>query len=154
MTATHVSIPDGTPASLLANPMTLALLQEMLGKLTALAQGGPSDRIDLRRLPLPRGALEALRTWLGRGEIEANVRALGTTTITETAIAGVWWVRQAKADGAVVGEKLESSLCPHLLMADGDDAKDGAAQLKSRIDSLAQPSMTSMSLPSGSADPG
>lgn len=150
MTEKNTSFPNGDPVSPLASPITRALLEELLGKLTALAQEGRDDCIDLLRLPLPPGALEALRAWLGRGEIEATVRALGTTTITETAIAGIWWVRQSKADGSAIGETLEIALCPALLTTDASDVAQSTEQLRRRMESLVESdSMKS----SESADP-
>ena len=136
--ATHSAAPKD-PASALDTPMARALLEELLCKLSALAQQGCPDRINLARLPLPPGTLATLRDWLGPGEIEATVRALGTTTISETGIAGVWWIRHAKADGTTVGESLEISLCPEILMARAEDAQDGAQRLQRRLAAPAAP---------------
>lgn len=149
MTEQHVPNPDVASAELLHDPMTRALLQEIVVKLTALTEQRQSDRIDLRRLPLPTGALAALRIWLGRGEVEATVNALGTTTISETSFAGIWWIQQTKSDGAPVGESLEFALCPRLLMTEPSDVEDALDRLLRRTNSLAA---TSTSDPGVSTD--
>jgi len=134
--------------------MLRALLEELLSKLTALAEEGRSDSVDLRGLPLPPGALKALRTWLGQGEIQATVNALGTTTIQETAFPGLWWVSYAKAQGAPIGDMLEITYCPALLLVDRDAVQSSAVELRRRADSLSEAAPGSISPPVGSTNPG
>lgn len=118
---------------LLRSPMAQALLVELSAKLSALARGEQVDNIDLRRLPLPPGTLEALRIWLGKGEVCATVSALGTTTIQETATAGVWWVSQAKASGEPIGDSLEIARHPTLLVTHVDDILVAAERFRLRL---------------------
>ncbi|MBL6748904.1 MAG: hypothetical protein ISP90_00195 [Nevskia sp.] len=118
---------------ILALPMVQALLHELLDKLGALQRDGRSDSVDLRRLPLPPGALDALRAWLGAGEIRATVKALGVTTVEETAITGLWWVSQAKLTGEPTGAWIEVSLCPALLMAHAEDLGAAIERLRGRL---------------------
>lgn len=151
MTSNEMSLIPPVPADLLGSPMMRALLEELLSKLTALADEGRSDSIDLRGLPLPPGALEALRNWLGQGEIQATVNALGSTTIHETALGGVWWIRYAKVQGTPIGDTLEIAHCPALLLADRDDAREAAKELRRRLDRLTDSSTV---LPPASANPG
>lgn len=127
---------DAARVELIHSAMVRALLRELLAKLTSLAADGSPAHIDLRRLPLPPGALDALRTWLGSGEIEATVTALGVTTIRETGIAGVWWVRNAKTGGEVFSEQLEISRLPELLSAHPDDVTQAADTLRGRLSAL------------------
>jgi hydrogenase-1 operon protein HyaF len=127
---------DATGEDLMNSAMVRAVLRELMAKLTSLAADGLSDRIDLRRLPLPPGALDALRTWLGNGEVEATVTALGVTTIRETAVSGVWWVHHAKSAGEIFSEHLEISRSPELLSAQPDDVTQAADSLRSRLSAL------------------
>ena len=132
-----VQKPSSTPPDeLMALPMVRALLRELLFKLSVQADEGRADHIDLRRLPLPVGALDALKTWLGRGEIEATVSALGITTIQETGVAGVWWVRYAKIGGETTGEHLEITPCPALLAADQGEIGSALEALRGRLMTL------------------
>lgn len=131
---------EATSEELINSAMVRAVLRELMAKLTSLAADGRPDRIDLRRLPLPPGALDALRTWLGRGEVEATVTALGVTTIRETGIAGVWWIHHAKSAGDIFSEHLEISRSPALLSADPDDVTQAADTLRSRLSALESPS--------------
>lgn len=140
---------DAAPDELMGSAMVRALLRELLSKLTALATDGSTEHMDLRRLPLPPGALDALKRWLGRGEIDATVTALGITTIQETGIAGVWWVRHAKSSGDTIAEHLEITLFPALLMAHSDDVYRAAETLRSRLATLEATAVNS----SPSADP-
>ncbi|MDE0852991.1 MAG: hypothetical protein OSA97_01030 [Nevskia sp.] len=116
--------------------MVQALLQELATKLDRLVREGHADSIDLRRLPLPPGALEALRSWFGQGEIEASVKALGMTSIRETAVAGVWWVQQTKPGGESIGEGLAITCCPDLLATHVDDVRAAAESLQLRLNAL------------------
>lgn len=118
------------------SPMLGALLREVAAKMEQLANDGTPGHVDLGRLPLPAGGLEALRAWLGRGEIEATVKALAVTSIQETAFAGVWWVRHLRATGDVLTEHLEITHCPRLLAADPEDLHRALGQLRSRLESL------------------
>lgn len=118
------------------SPMLRALLRELLAKMEMLAADGSQSHVDLRRLPLPSGGLEALRTWLGSGEIDATVTALGVTNIRETAFAGVWWVRHAKAAGDVFSEHLEIARSPALLAADPEEMRQAVEKLRSRLTAL------------------
>lgn len=135
--------PDAT-TRLLRDPLVRALLNELAAKLSSLAECGDSGHIDLRRVPLPAGALEALRGWLGNGEIEASVRALGLTKIRETGVAGVWWITQSRLSGETISEHLEISLAPALLAADVRDLPAALAAMRERMTLLDA---------TGSADP-
>ena len=139
MTDDNLSSNPTASGEWLAHPMVRALLQELASKLVALAHDGLSNSIDLRRLPLPSGALDAFRAWLGRGEVHATVTALGTTTIDETAIAGVWWMRYANASGGLIGESLEIAACPALLGVRQSDIGAAAEALRQRLADLAEP---------------
>lgn len=122
---------------LLADPMVQALLEELAAKLAALAQTGRTDCIDLRRLPLPNGTLDALRAWLGTGEVTATIRSLGVSQIQETGVAGVWWVEQAKPSGEPLGVTLDICECPAVLVADRDDVRTAVATLLRKRQALA-----------------
>lgn len=124
------------PTDPLEAPLVLALLHELESRLEALTARGETGQIDLMRVPLPSGALEALRTWLGSGEIEASVKALGLTTIWETRFAGVWWIRHAKLSGETLTEQLEIALSPALLSGDARDLPAAVQDLRERVAAL------------------
>lgn len=145
----NIAAPDDP---VLKTPMMRALLQELGAKLNQLAKEGRPEHIDLRRLPLPPDGLTALKHWLGQGEIEATVRALGVTTIRETAVAGVWWVRHAKLTGDILDEHLEITACPALLMAHTDDIRRAAHALELRLASVDTESAQSSSSPLSTSD--
>jgi len=118
------------------SPMLGALLREVAAKLEQLATDGTPGHVDLCRLPLPPGGLEALRAWLGCGEAEATVNALAITTIQETGLAGVWWIRHCRTAGDVLSEYLEIAHSPKLLAADPQDVYLAVEKLRSRLDSI------------------
>jgi hydrogenase-1 operon protein HyaF len=149
MTSESIPMPPPVAADPLDSPMVRALFAELLSKMTALIEEDRSSSIDLRGLPLPPGALEALRNWLGEGETRATVKALGTTTIQETAFAGLWWVRHDKAQGNLIAEGLEISYCPTLLLPERDTVQSAAKELRRRIESSSNTPSSSKS-----ADPG
>ena len=82
----------------------LPLLRELEGKLTEFAARGSIAHIDLSRLPMPAGGGEEIEAFLGRGEAEATVSALGVTTIRETAVAGVWQNHEVRLERRVVAD--------------------------------------------------
>lgn len=127
------SVVDVTPEGLIRSNMVCALLGELTAKLEILADDDSPGHIDLSRLPLPPGTMEALRAWLGDGEAEATVTSLALTTIRETGVAGVWWVRQARSSGETLSEHLEISRSPALLSVHPDEVKRAAEDLRRRL---------------------
>lgn len=119
-----------TPAD---EPMIRALLCEILAKLETLLATGEAARIDLRRLPLPADGLQALRNFLGEGEVNATVRGVGSCLFQETRTFGVWWMTQLNTTGEVVGEFIEIARVPELLNSDPVEMRDAAEDLRRRL---------------------
>jgi hypothetical protein len=59
-----------------SDPMTRAVLAEILEHLRQLHNTGVTARIDVRRLPLPADGLASLIADLGKGEVEATMRGV------------------------------------------------------------------------------
>ncbi len=109
------------------------LLHEIAHALRRLAEGEDTTVIDLRSLPLAPGEAELLETELGQGEIQAELYALGLTTIRETAIAGVWLITHHNEAREVVSKFIEITRCPELLQTQQRDMESGLDRLNQRL---------------------
>jgi len=98
-----------------------ALLTEISSMLSALISDDMVDSIDIHSLPLLPGEHEAIKTILGQGEIKASFDSLGTTTIYETALAGVWWVTHNNENDDCIAETIEITTVPAILESQHDD---------------------------------
>lgn len=107
-----------------------ALIAEIAAKLERLADQGAAGTIDLRGLPLLPRDYTMLKNRLGAGEVTATVNALGPTRIHETGYSGVWWLTHCNDTGEVVGELIEITTCPSLLISDGEEVRASAARLR------------------------
>ena len=56
----------------------------------------------------------------------------GYTEITETAFAGVWWVKELNLDGETLSEHIEIAQVPLILQAHTDDMRAAALRLAAR----------------------
>jgi hydrogenase-1 operon protein HyaF len=109
------------------------LLHEIRYALERLAAGEPGTAIDLRSLPLAPGEEERIETILGRGEVRAELEALGKTLVEETAYPGVWLVTHRNVDNAVVAKFIEVTRMPDILMSQQEDIERGISQLKREL---------------------
>jgi len=111
-----------------------ALLRQVARLLEALARDpGFADVIDLRSLPMHDADRASLRERLGNGEIDASFDLVGKTRITETACAGVWWVRHANSDDCAVLEQIVVARVPALLLAHPADIEGAARRLATEL---------------------
>ncbi len=110
-----------------------ALLAELEASLDALLQSGKEHSIDVRSLPLMPGELAYLKETLGEGEVRADVSALGSSLVVETAVHGVWWVTHRNALDEVVAEFIEICFCPDIIRAQRDDIREALEALRSRL---------------------
>lgn len=132
---------EGLPAA------AVSLLEEVAVRLDALLTEGRSDAIDLRALPVMTDVdLERLRTYLGTGEVTAQVSALGITELVETAFPGVWWATYYGADGDVVAERIEIARVPEILAAQDGDIRSGQ---KALLDAVPEPEPDAEAGPEG-----
>jgi hydrogenase-1 operon protein HyaF len=116
-----------------------ALLSEIANVLEGLAQGGQAVTIDLRSLPMSTDDRIALQRSLGDGEVRATLTAQGSSSIRETAVAGVWWVEHCNPQGVVIAELLEVTCVPGILAASLEEIAASAGALRSRGDSSGAP---------------
>jgi hydrogenase-1 operon protein HyaF len=96
----------------------MAIFSEVKTSALRLAEQGITHSIDLRFLqsmPDERAALTAL---LGRGEVSAEVNSIGRSQVQETAIACVWLIRHFNSEAEMVGELIEITDIPEILVSD------------------------------------
>lgn len=110
-----------------------ALLTEISSMLSALINDDMIDSIDIHSLPLLPGEHEAIQTILGQGEVKANFDSLGTTTIYETALAGVWWVTHNNEEGDCIAETIEITTIPAILESQHDDIENACTALQEQL---------------------
>jgi HupH hydrogenase expression protein, C-terminal conserved region len=110
-----------------------AVLHELAAALTRLLELGETGSIDLRGLPLSAADYELLEDRLGRGEVRAELDALGRSSTEETAFAGIWWTRHYDNEGTLVGELLEVTFCPEILRSHPVDAGRGLSRLRAML---------------------
>ena len=110
-----------------------ALLTQISSMLSALINDDMIDSIDIHSLPLLPGEHEAIQTILGQGEINASFDSLGTTTIYETALAGVWWVTHNNENGDCIAETIEITTVPAILESQHDDIEVAHTALQEQL---------------------
>lgn len=127
------SIPIEVDSSPALTGNVLPLLHEMRHALQDFATTGTEHTIDLNSLPLAPQESRQLEELLGTGEVRAQLDALGTSEITETAIPGVWRVTHYNGDRVVVGQFLEITDCPAILKSQPQDLPGGVSRLDQLI---------------------
>jgi hydrogenase-1 operon protein HyaF len=110
------------------------LLNEIIHALDRLLADDEPTVIDLASLPFAPGELEELENALGRGELSAELDALGKSLIRETAYPGVWWVEHRNTEGELVGRYVEITRSPEILMSQDADIGAGRAKLRDSFD--------------------
>ena len=110
------------------------ILNEVLHALDKLLGTNESTTIDLASLPFGPGELEHLEALLGKGELSAELDALGTSSIRETAYPGVWWLEHRNAFDEVVGRYLEITRTPEILSSQDADIIAGRAHLEDQFE--------------------
>lgn len=110
-----------------------AILAEIASRLGELASDGKTGLIDLKGLPLSSGEYEHLRFTLGRGEVSANLDAIGMSEIVETQFSGVWWVTHYNDQGDIVADLIEIATIPNILLSQPEDMRTGLALLHAII---------------------
>jgi hydrogenase-1 operon protein HyaF len=108
----------------------LPILNEVMHALDRLLEDDVPTIIDLAGLPFAPGELDKLEATLGTGELVANLDALGTSRIRETAYPGVWWIEHRNVHDEVVGRYLEVTRQPEILSSQDADIMAGRARLR------------------------
>lgn len=111
----------------------LPLLYEIRHALAKLAETGESTLIDLLSMPMTDADRERLFAVLGKGEVVAQVDALGPSQVTETACAGVWLVEHRDEDGTRRVLHIEVATTPSILNAQQADIEVAIERLDALI---------------------
>lgn len=121
------------PVNVLDQPtgMASAVLAELKDYLSRLANTGQTHTIDLKSLPLTEADINELADHLGVGEVKATISSIGTSSIRETAFSGIWWITHYGDDGKVLGELIEITQIPEILVTHMDEIKQSAAVMAS-----------------------
>jgi hydrogenase-1 operon protein HyaF len=110
-----------------------AILSEIKVCVERLLADGSASSIDLRFLKLMPEERATLGVLLGRGEVSAVVESIGRSEVVETAVPCVWWVRHFKSDGETVGESIDITDIPDLLLSDRETAASALEELCMRV---------------------
>jgi hydrogenase-1 operon protein HyaF len=102
--------------------------------LAQLVELGEPTQIDLSREPLRACDVDRLLQWLGRGEVEARIEALGVTQVRETALAGVWLVDHRDAEDRRLTLQVEIAHCPEILPTAQEDLTQALAKLQGSLE--------------------
>ena len=109
------------------------LLHELRHALARLANGDEGTVIDLRGLPLAPGEEDRIEEALGKGEVFAELNALGVTTIHETAFSGIWMVTHRNMENEIVARFVEVCRVPDILCAQPEDIRQGVNKLAQQL---------------------
>jgi hydrogenase-1 operon protein HyaF len=110
------------------------LLHEIRHALARVIDGDEEySVIDLRSIPLAPGEEETLLGVLGRGEVSAQLSALGPSEILETRFPGVWLVTHYNNDDEIVGRFIEVCRLPRILQSPEEDIRDGVKHLEAQL---------------------
>jgi hydrogenase-1 operon protein HyaF len=109
------------------------LLHEVRHALERLIATGEATTIDLGAIPLAQGELEKIDAALGVGEVKALLEALGPSRIYETQFSGVWRITHLSAAEDVVGQYIEITRMPEVLLAQDPDMRTGLIQLTEKL---------------------
>lgn len=111
----------------------LPLLHEIRHALANLLTDGQETTIDLQSLPMGPADEARLFEVLGRGEVEAQLNALGNSLIWETGIPGVWLIEHFNADQQLVAKLIEVTAMPSILKSQPEDIREGLVKLSERL---------------------
>lgn len=105
------------------------ILYEVRHALEALLEKGETSIIDLRSIPLAPGEEDTILNTLGRGEVHAQLNALGPSEICETRYAGVWLISHYNEEEAIVSRFIEITEFPDILKSQQEDMSSALIEL-------------------------
>ena len=109
------------------------LLHEIRHALLRVANGGEGATIDLGSLPLAPGEDKRIEDVLGRGEVRAELDALGPTVVQETRFSGVWITTHRNSEQEVVARFIEVTRMPELLLSQDADMRHAVQELERQL---------------------
>ena len=110
------------------------LLHEIRHALRDLAEHGRSAIIDLRSIPLAPGEEDKILATLGRGEVHAQIDALGPSEVIETRYPGVWLVTHYNSEADVISRFIEITAMPEILCSQAEDISQSGARLAAYLE--------------------
>ncbi len=111
------------------------ILHEVRHALETLLNNGENSIIDLRSIPLAPGEEDTILETLGRGELQAQLDALGLSEICETRYAGVWLISHYNEAGNIVSRFIEITQLPEILKSQREDMLIALNQLAEELNS-------------------
>jgi hydrogenase-1 operon protein HyaF len=105
------------------------LLHEIRHALMRVTEGGDGTTIDLGSLPLAPGEENRIEDLLGKGEVRAELDALGPTLVQETRYPGVWFITHRNTEQEVVARFIQVTRMPELLLSQSADMQRGLDEL-------------------------
>ena len=97
------------------------LLHEIKHALDNLIETGRTTIIDLRSIPLAPGEEDKILNTLGRGEVLAQLNALGLSEVIETQYVGVWLVTHYNDEEHIISRFIEVTTMPEILCSQTED---------------------------------
>jgi len=107
----------------------LSLLHQIQHGLHHLITTNESTCIDLRHFTLSSQEEEQLINFLGKGEVEARLNALGESIMQETKYSGVWLVEHYNSDDQLTNRYLEIAWLPSILLSPLEDVDSALEKL-------------------------
>ncbi|RDH83935.1 MAG: hypothetical protein DIZ80_07315 [endosymbiont of Galathealinum brachiosum] len=111
----------------------MPLLHEVKHALHNLIKNNQTAIIDLRSIPLAPGEEEKIIKILGRGEIEAQLHALGSSEIIESQYSGVWIITHYNQDKDIISRFIEITLLPDILSSQKEDMQEAYNNLSATL---------------------
>lgn len=110
------------------------LLHEIKHALDSLIKNGESSIIDLRSIPLAPGEEDRILNTLGKGEVQAQLNALGASEIYETKYAGVWVITHYNDEETIISRFIEVTTVPNILCSQAEDIMTAYSSLTLDLD--------------------
>jgi hydrogenase-1 operon protein HyaF len=114
------------------------LLHEIKHALDKLIETGHTTIIDLRSIPLAPGEEDKILSTLGRGEVQAQLNALGLSEVNETQYAGVWIVTHYNDEEHVISRFIEVTTMPEILCSQTEDIMAAYSSLTIELEDMRQ----------------
>ncbi len=111
-----------------------SIIAEIKHALQQLIEQNKSHSINLRAMPWSQAEEERLLQFLGKGEVNIELNALGKSTFYETDYSGVWMVNHYNQEGEEIAKLIEISSVPEIIFAQQEDIKKGFEKLINRKD--------------------